>query len=81
MILKVSEERLLICRGCPYNSKVAEKQGTYNGVRPDEHCLKCGCPLISKTKCLSCLCPLEQPKWQALVTKEEDTEISKEVQK
>lgn len=53
----VAKARLEICRSC-------EKHSSKNNTkRPDEHCTECGCPLISKTRCLSCKCPLE--KWMS----------------
>jgi len=66
-IQAISEERLSICRGCPFHS--SNKKG-YQTLRKDEHCTDCGCPLISKTKCLSCSCP--QDKWAAELTPEEE---------
>lgn len=54
---KVANARLLICRDC---EKHSSKNKT---IRPDEHCTECGCPLISKTRCMTCECPLK--KWKA----------------
>ena len=57
----VAQARLLICRQCEKNSL-----NNPPSLRPDEHCTDCGCPLISKTRCMHCECPLK--KW----LKEED---------
>lgn len=65
---ETSDSRMLICRGCQWNSKVAGKSGI-------ERCLDCGCPLVAKTKCLSCYCELDPPKWGAVITEEEEEEI------
>ena len=55
-IEKVSGERMEICGNCEYNSL------KHSTNRPDEHCTKCGCTLVAKTKCLSCECPIG--KWK-----------------
>lgn len=52
VIKAVSAERLKICAACEWHSK------NHDSKRPDDHCTKCGCTLIAKTKCLSCACPL-----------------------
>ena len=63
LILETSNERLAICNECEYNSKVAGKRGP-------ARCMDCGCPLIAKTKCLSCYCELPSPRWDAVLTEE-----------
>ena len=70
MIEKVSKERMEICRGCKFNSENRKKEG-YKTVRLDEHCTNCGCTLSAKTACLSCECPLEEKKWNAITSQEE----------
>lgn len=74
-ITEVSDERLAICRQCPFNSVNAKANG-YKSFRTDEHCTDCGCPLITKTKSLSSHCP--QNKWGAEITHEEEKTISDE---
>lgn len=61
VIKKVSEQRLFICSTCEYHSR-------FHNVlyRPDDHCTHCGCTLSAKTACLSCKCPLEEPKWDVV---------------
>jgi hypothetical protein len=68
-ILETSVKRLEICRTCDWNSKNAGKYGP-------ERCLDCGCPLIAKTKCLSCYCELSSPKWEAMLTEEQEEIIN-----
>ncbi len=75
IIFHVSNERLAICRACPYDSINAKKTG-YKSVRIDEHCTDCGCSLLPKTKCLSCYCP--QDKWGAETTGEQQKEMENE---
>ena len=54
-----SKERIKICEQCSFHSK------NHLTVRPDAHCTHCGCPLITKTKCLTCECPIS--KWTAII--------------
>lgn len=63
-------QRLKICRTCSFHSS-----RHYTPFRPDEHCTNCGCTLSAKTACLSCKCPLPQPKWEAVVTEEEQEKM------
>ena len=65
-IREVSAARLVICRGCEFNSR--NQKGHF--LRRDEHCTDCGCTLSAKTKCLSCCCELEEPKWECVLTEE-----------
>ena len=62
-----SKGRLTICDSCEHHSK------NHKGVRPDNHCTKCGCTLLPKSKCLSCSCP--EKKWEAVITKNEQSKI------
>lgn len=61
-----------ICRNCEFDSKNIPNYK--NLTRPDEHCIKCGCTLAAKTKCMSCACPIN--KWTALVSAKEESEIN-----
>lgn len=67
IIKKVSDERMAVCEGCEFNSKF------HKTIRPDVHCVECGCTLSAKTKCLSCECPLL--KWKAVVTEKQEVEL------
>ena len=58
LITTVSRARINICRNCQYHSRHHNTP-----LRPDAHCTHCGCTLSAKTKCLSCECPLDIPKW------------------
>jgi hypothetical protein len=69
IIKKTSDARLEICATCPEHS--SNKEG-YSTIRMDEHCTDCGCTLSAKTKCLSCRCPLEEPKWLPVVSREKE---------
>ena len=66
-IERISKERLDICKSCPNHSS------NHKTVRPDEHCVSCGCTLSAKTKCLSCECPIF--KWVAVLSDEQQDVI------
>jgi hypothetical protein len=67
------KERKKICLQCPFHSS------NMNTIRPDDHCTLCGCPDISKLKCLSCVCADEDaPKWgevDALTLEQQEYEL------
>lgn len=65
----VAASRIEICKGCEFYSPNAIKKG-YQTIRPDDHCLDCGCNLQFKTRCLACHCPVE--KWAAILTEKEE---------
>lgn len=75
-INQVSQYRISICEGCPFYSENARKQG-YNSIRPDIHCIDCGCTISAKTKCLSCSCPKD--KWMEVASKNVELEIKHEL--
>ena len=72
-IEKVSSERISICESCKFHSK------NYKSIRPDAHCVSCGCTLSAKTKCLSCNCPKD--KWKAEMSSEEEEKLKVNVEK
>lgn len=61
-IRQTQEQRLNICKRCPFNS-------TPNKINNISYCKDCGCPLKKKSACLHCECP--QQKWFAELTEEE----------
>lgn len=65
----IAKSRLDVCEVCEFNSKNVKDDAIIK--RPDVHCTKCGCPLMSKTRCLSCDCPIQ--KWKAV--KEESNDV------
>ncbi len=66
----VSAERMTICDSCVNHSK------NHKTVRPDEHCVSCGCTLSAKTKCLSCSCPIN--KWTAVLNDDQQDKLEEE---
>jgi hypothetical protein len=69
LIKITAEERMKICNTCEWNSSVREG---YKSLRPDVHCVDCGCTLSAKTKCLSCKCLLNPSKWEAVISEEQE---------
>ena len=67
LIKTTSEERMKICLDCGYHSKY------HKTLRPDAHCVNCGCTLAAKTKCLSCECPID--KWTAVLTDAQEEQL------
>jgi len=74
-IEEISNKRLSICRECPRNSINYYKTSSKVNLRPDEHCVECGCTLAAKTKSLKSQCPLG--KWLSELTEEQQSEIEK----
>jgi hypothetical protein len=73
LIEDTSKERMSHCNKCLFNSDIRKEKLGYKSVRPDVHCVNCGCTLSAKTRCLSCSCP--ENLWEALVTRAEEDEI------
>lgn len=76
LITAVSEERLAICKECPFHSDNAKKTG-YKTNRIDRHCTKCSCVLSAKTKALSTSCPID--KWGVVLTDEEKAKMEQAI--
>ena len=68
-IAQVSAERIAICEVCQQHSK------NHKRVRPDAHCISCGCTLSAKSKCLTCCCPIN--KWTAVLSEEQEQKYKK----
>ena len=77
MIELASKSRTDICLGCEHHSENARRNKGYKTVRPDHHCVECGCVLSAKTRCLSCACPLK--KWEAIMTDVEEEQVKKQI--
>jgi hypothetical protein len=78
LITEVSNERKKICDECEWNSVNRKASHGYKTSRPDEHCVKCGCTLDAKRKCLSCECPLKM--WLAQMEQEQYLEIKADLE-
>lgn len=75
---KVKAERIAICRACPSNSENAKRDRRYkNALRPDEHCVDCGCNLEIKTSALAHSC--ESEKWLAVTDQPTEEAIQKAI--
>jgi hypothetical protein len=77
MIELTSKSRTDICLGCEHHSENAKRNKGYKSIRPDHHCVECGCMLSAKTRCLSCECPLK--KWEAVMSNIEEEQIKKQI--
>ena len=55
---RVSQMRMNICNTCEH---ISTKHKT---SRPDVHCVKCNCPLATKTRSLESACPIG--KWSKI---------------
>jgi hypothetical protein len=75
----VSAERKSICDGCEWNSTRRKIDQGYKTARVDEHCVKCGCTLDAKRKCLSCECPLKL--WLAVMEQDDYLTLRKDGEK
>ena len=69
LIEATATQRMNVCKDCEHNSK------KHKTMRPDEHCVECGCTLSAKTRCLSCYCPLK--KWEAVMTEKQEEQFKK----
>lgn len=72
-----AKQRMEICLQCEHHSENAKEKKGYKTLRPDAHCVDCGCTLSAKTKCLSCSCPLE--KWIGVLTEEQEDKFKKDI--
>jgi hypothetical protein len=73
-----SKYRTDVCLKCEHHSENRKKKDpTYKTIRPDHHCVNCGCTLSAKTRCLSCSCPLS--KWLEAITPEQEEQLKKEM--
>jgi hypothetical protein len=74
LISQTSKERLSICSQCPHHSSNKKT------IRIDRHCTICGCPEKALTKCLSCICSLEEigqtPLWFPVITEKEEEQFN-----
>lgn len=53
-------ERIQICKACPFNSYNASEKGIYTTTRTDLHCMHCGCVIDIYTYCLDCICSQDE---------------------
>jgi DNA-directed RNA polymerase subunit N (RpoN/RPB10) len=67
IIESLKVERISKCDNCIYHSK-----NHNTPLRPDNHCVHCGCNIEAKTACLSCECPIGI--WKAFTKNSEEEE-------
>lgn len=89
LIESTSKERLAICQACPFNSNNARNKEDKT-ITMQSSCVLCGCFLILKSKSLSSNCGIEkwnennpdspkELKWKAVMTEEEDQELTEKI--
>ena len=72
----LAEERMDICNKCPH----LDREGTKCEVPGTQPCCGiCGCSLALKTRALSSSCPDDKPKWNAVVTEEQEDQINYQI--
>lgn len=74
-IEQTAKDRIAICEGCEFYSPNSPNKVI--GIRPDVHCINCGCNLHWKTRCLSCACPMD--KWKAYITESEEKVLTEQI--
>ena len=64
-------ERRMICSSCPYMSlnavngfEINGQKHTYKTDRDDDHCIHCGCPVITRTASLKKNCGLDNYNYE-----------------
>ena len=75
---EIAQQRMQICQMCA----LYDVQGDgclVSGTQPccNEKMGGCGCSLGFKTRSLSSLCPLSPPKWEAVLSEEEEEALNK----
>jgi hypothetical protein len=78
---EIAEQRMAICADCPLYTN-EDKGCMVPGTTPccDERQGGCGCSLGFKLRSLSSSCPHpDGPKWEAIVTQEEEDQINQKL--
>jgi hypothetical protein len=77
---EIAFQRLLICTECKHYD-IKGEGCLVPGTAPccNKNNGGCGCSLSLKTRSLSSSCPLEQPKWEAVLTEKEENVLNKQL--
>lgn len=77
---KIAQQRMQICMKCALYD-VQGEGCMVPGTQPccNEKLGGCGCSLSIKTRSLSSSCPLESPKWKAVLTEEEENALNQKL--
>ena len=76
VVEQTAAQRLEICKRCTFHSERRKELLNYSTLRPDVHCVHCGCTLSAKTRCMSCSCPINL--WTNVLSSEEEEKIKNE---
>lgn len=77
MVEEIAQHRMQICQQCSLYTM--QNEGcVVAGTTPccDERMGGCGCSLAIKTRSLSSSCPLSPPKWEAVLSQEEEDQLN-----
>lgn len=74
---EIAFQRLLICTECDHYD-ISGEGCLVIGTAPccNKNTGGCGCSLSLKTRSLSSACPLTVPKWEAVLTEEEENKLN-----
>jgi len=77
---QIANIRLSICKMCEHYDESGEGC-LIPGTSPccNKNTGGCGCSLSIKTRSLSTNCPLTSPKWDAMLTENEEDELNKKL--
>lgn len=79
-IEEIAQQRMQICQMCA----LYDVQGDGCFVKGTQPCCNeklggCGCSLSLKTRALSSACPLIPPKWEAILSEEEEDKLNEKL--
>ena len=77
---EIAQQRMQICKMC----SLYDEQGDGCFVPGTAPCCNqnmggCGCSLSLKTRALSSACPLNPPKWEAVLSEEEEDKLNQKL--
>jgi hypothetical protein len=77
----IAAERLAICELCTVYDADGKEGCMVSGTGPccDQTKGGCGCSLGFKTRSLSSSCPLDPPKWEAVMSWEEENQLNQKL--
>lgn len=78
---EIAQQRMQICEQCALYT-MHNEGCVVSGTTPccNEKMGGCGCSLSIKTRSLSSSCPLNPPKWEAILSQEEEDRLNEKLQ-
>ncbi len=74
---EVYEERLEICKKCPFYDPEGKSKGAV--VKGSPSCSSCGCPMATKLRALSTNCP--EGLWSAVMDEDLEDKVKDQIDK